>query len=264
MIKLWEENVPYNTAELCTEPFMTPYMVEGAKACVIICPGGAYCFLCLDKEGEWIAQMFNKNGISAFILNYRIAPKYHNPAILEDVLRAVRVARREAKTYGYDENKIAVMGFSAGGHLASMALTKFDYGKDTGDETDKISSRPDMGILCYPVITMDDYTHSGSRKNLLGDTWEDQAMRDEFSSEKNVRDDTPPCFIFHTAADKGVLPKNAMAMANALIEKNIITELHIFPFPGHGMGMGHTPDAMHASQWVGLLLNFIREYLLKS
>lgn len=263
MIKLWEEKIPCNTETLISEPFMTPYIVEGAKACVIICPGGGYSFLCLDKEGEWIAEMFNKNGISAFVLNYRIAP-YHNPAMLEDVLRAVRVARREAKTYGYDENKIAVMGFSAGGHLASMALTKFDYGKDTGDETDQISSRPDMGILCYPVITMDDYGHAGSRRNLLGDKYNDQEMRDAFSSEKNVRDDTPPCFIFHTAADKGVPPKNAISMANALIEKDIITELHIFPFPGHGMGMGHTPDAIHAGQWVGLLLNFIREYLLKS
>lgn len=263
MIKLWENNIPCNTDTLTTEPFMTPYMVEGAKACVIICPGGGYSFLCLDKEGEWIAEMFNQNGISAYVLNYRIAPAYHNPAMLEDVLRAVRVARREASTYGYDENKIAIMGFSAGGHLASMALTHFDYGKDSGDKTDAISSRPDMGILCYPVITMDDYTHQGSRRNLLGDRWQDQEARDEFSSEKKVRDDTPPCFIFHTAADKGVSPKNAMAMANALIEKDIITELHIFPFPGHGMGMGHTPDAKHAGQWVGLMLNFMREYLIK-
>jgi len=184
--------------------------------------------------------------------------------MLEDVLRAVRVARREAKTYGYDEDKIAIMGFSAGGHLASMSLTHFDYGKDSGDETDKISSRPDMGILCYPVITMDDYTHSGSRRNLLGDQWENQAERDKFSSEKNVKEDTPPCFIFHTAADTGVPPKNALAMANALIEKKIPTELHIFPFPNHGMGMGHTPEAKHASQWVGLMLNFMREYLIKS
>ena len=265
MIKLWENNIPCNDETHTTEPFMTPYMVEGSKACVIICPGGGYCFLCLDKEGAWIAEMFNKNGISAYVLNYRLAPNYHNPAMLEDVLRAVRVARREASTYGYDENKIAIMGFSAGGHLASMSLTHFDYGKDTGDETDRISSRPDMGILCYPVITMDDdYTHQGSRHNLLGEKRHDQAERDKFSSEKNIKDDTPPCFIFHTAADKGVLPKNAMAMASALIEKNIITELHIFPFPGHGMGMGHGPDAKHAGQWVGLLLNFIREYLIKS
>ena len=264
MIKLWEENIPCNTETLTTEPFMTPYMVENAKACVIICPGGGYSFLCLDKEGEWIAEMFNQNGISAYVLNYRIAPAYHNPAMLEDVLRAVRVARREASTYGYDENKIAIMGFSAGGHLASMSLTHFDYGKNTGDETDKISSRPDMGILCYPVITMDDYTHSGSRRNLLGSQWEDQAERDKFSSEKNVKDDTPPCFIFHTAADTGVPPKNALAMANALIEKKIPTELHIFPYPNHGMGMGHTPEAKHASQWVGLMLNFMREYLIKS
>jgi len=168
------------------------------------------------------------------------------------------------KTYGYDEDKIAIMGFSAGGHLASMALTHFDYGKETGDETDKISSRPDMGILCYPVITMDDYTHSGSRRNLLGKQWEDQEERDKFSSEKNVKDDTPPCFIFHTAADTGVPPKNALAMANALIDKKIPTELHIFPYPNHGMGMGHTPEAKHASQWVGLMLNFMREYLIKS
>ena len=264
MIKLWDKNIPCNTETLTTEPFMTPYMVEGSKACVIICPGGGYSFLCLDKEGEWIAKMFNKNGISAFVLNYRLAPSYHNPAMLEDVLRAVRVARRESATFGYDQDKIAILGFSAGGHLASMALTHFDYGKNDGDETDRISSRPDMGILCYPVISMGDYAHSGSRKSLLGDKWDDPCEQNKFSSEKNVKDDTPPCFIFHTAADKGVSPQNAMAMANALIQKNIITELHIFPFPGHGMGMGHTPDAKHAGQWVGLMLNFMQEYLIKS
>lgn len=260
-IKLWEKHIPYNTDTLTSVPFLMPYPVTGADKCVIVCPGGGYEHLCRDKEGEWIAEMFNQNGIFAYVLEYRIRP-YHNPAMLEDVLRAVRVARREAKTYGYDENKIAVMGFSAGGHLASMALTHFDGGREDGDETDRISSRPNMGILCYPVITMDDYTHWGSRENLLGDKWQDVSKRDCFSSEKQVKDNTPPCFIFHTAADTCVPVKNAVEMANALMAKRIPAELHIFPAPDHGMGMGHTPEAMHASQWVGLLLNFIKTYLV--
>ena len=258
-IKLWENEIPYNTETLTTVPYLTPFMVEGAKVCVIICPGGGYEHLCRDKEGEWLAEAFNQNGISAYVLEYRIKP-YHNPAMLEDVTRAIRVARREAKTYGYDEDKIAVMGFSAGGHLASMSVTHFDYGKD-GDETDAISSRPNMGILCYPVITMDDFTHHGSRYNLLGDRWQDEEARLEFSSEKQVREDTPPCFIFHTAADTCVPVANAMVMATGLVAKKIPCELHVFPTPDHGMGMGHTPDAMHAAQWFPLCVNAIRNWL---
>ncbi len=260
LIKLWEKAIPYNTEALTSIPYLTPYPVEGAKKCVVICPGGGYEHLCRDKEGEWIAEMLNQNDIFAFVLEYRLKP-YHNPAMLEDVTRAVRVARREAATYGYDSDKIAVMGFSAGGHLASMALTHFDYGKE-GDETDRLSSRPDMGILCYPVITMDDFTHEGSRYNLLGEMWQDEKARETFSSEKQVRPDTPPTFLFHTAADTCVPVANAIVMAQALMANKIPTELHIFPAPDHGIGMGHTPDAMHAGQWVRLLLNFIETYLI--
>lgn len=259
-IRLWEKEIPYYNEAWGDEPFLTPFIAEGAKTCVIIAPGGGYEGRCQDREGEHVAEMYNQNGISAFVLNYRVSP-YSNPAMLEDVLRAVRVARREAKNFGYDEDKIAMLGFSAGGHLASMALTHFDYGRTAGDETDKISSRPDAGILCYPVITLGPLTHIGSRQHLLGEHWQEEAEADRFSSEKNVRDDTPPCFLFHTAADTCVPVQNTLMMANALIEKKIPVELHIFPFGGHGMGLGQGPDTLHAAAWAPLSVRYLKTYL---
>lgn len=265
-IKLWEKDIPYYNENWGDEPCLFPFMAkrtakgERTNACVIIAPGGGYENRCFDREGEHVANMFCENGISAFVLNYRVAP-YSNPAMLEDVLRAVRVARREAANFGYDPHKIAVMGFSAGGHLASMALTHFDYGKRDGDETDRISSRPDAGILCYPVITLGEKTHAGSRRNLLGEKWQDEEEAARFSSEKAVREDTPPCFLFHTASDSAVPADNSMMMAAALMAKKIPVELHIFPFADHGMGMGQGPEALHAAQWVPLAVRYLKDYL---
>ncbi len=260
IIKLWENNIPYYNSEYGEEPFLTPYIVDGAKSCVIVAPGGAYIHKAHGHEGVTIAEEFNKNGISAFVLDYRVAP-YSYPAILEDVLRAVRVVRREAKNFGYCEDKIAVLGFSAGGHLASMSVTQFDYGRTDGDETDKISSRPDIGILCYPVITLGKYTHSDTKKFLLGEKINDDELAKKLSSEKAVRDDTPPCFIWHTAEDSAVPCENSLLFASALSNRKIPFELHIFPYGEHGLGLAQNSNNGYAAVWMTLAVRFIKTHL---
>lgn len=257
---LWNDTVPYYDETLGQNPKLTAFPVKNASSCVIVCPGGGYSQLCKDREGEVIAEYYNKSGISAFVLDYRIKP-YCYPAQLEDVLRAVRVVRSLASTYGYDENKIAILGFSAGGHLASMAVTHFDEGKVCGDEIDRISSRPDLGILCYPVITMGEYTDLGTRNNLLGDQRENPEMQAFLSSELTVRDNSPPCFIAHTVNDKTVPVQNSIMMASALIEKHVPVELHVFPYGRHGFSYGVYEGSEHAAQWLDLSIRYIKDYL---
>lgn len=257
---LWNDNIPYYEETVGQIPKLTAYPIKNAKACVIVCPGGGYSQLCKGHEGKDIAEYYNQHGISAFVLEYRIRP-YRYPTQLEDVLRAVRVVRSLASVYGYDEDKIAILGFSAGGHLASMAITHFDKGKENGDEIDKISSRPDLGILCYPVITMGEYTNLGTRNDLLGDLRDDPEMKAFLSSELNVKDNSPPCFIAHTVNDKTVSVQNSMMMASALIEKNIPVELHVFPYGRHGFSYGRDESTRHAGQWLDLSIRYIQDYL---
>jgi len=258
MIPLWENEIPYfNDAYGQQPPALDPHIVEGSKACVIVIPGGGYEWIANDHEGIAIANALNENGISALILRYRIKP-YMHPVMQCDVNRAVRVARSLAGQYGYDEDKIAVLGFSAGGHLAVTALTHFDYGKKDGDEIDRISCRPDMGILCYAVIQIHDkYTHTGTSVNLLGSE-PDRALADSMSGEKAVREDCPPCFIWHTFADCCVPCENALLFAKALSDKKIPYELHIFPEGPHGIGLGG--EWKHSAQWFPLLVNYIKDH----
>lgn len=262
-IKLWEKTTaPYYDEKKGPEPYMVPYIIKDSSACVVIAPGGAYIGKSSELEGTLIAEMLNKNGISAFVLDYRVKP-YCYPTMLEDVKRAIRKARFLSGEYGYDENKIAVLGFSAGGHLASMALTHFDLGKTDGDDIDRISSRPDLGILCYPVISLGKYTHPETKSCLLGDKINDEALAFELSGENSVKKDTPPCFIWHTAEDGAVAVENSILFANALRAKNIPFELHIFPYGPHGLGLGNgANDPLgHAAQWAPLCVRFIKDYI---
>ena len=258
MIYLWEKDIPLWNGEIGQEPpALEERIVEGAKACIIVIPGGGYEWIAYDHEGDAIANALNENGISAYILRYRIRP-YHHPAMQYDVNRAVRVARSLAGKYGYDADKIGVLGFSAGGHLAATAVTHFDYGKDDGDLIDRISCRPDLGVLCYAVIQIfDKYTHEGSSVNLLGATYEkvDRALADSMSAEKAVRDDTPPCFIWHTFEDNCVPCENSILFAKALADKKVPFELHVFPEGPHGLGLA--PEFPHSAQWFPLLVKFI-------
>lgn len=257
-IKLWEQGAPYYDKALGQpEPTLTPYIAEGAKekrGCVIICPGGGYQ-LRAYHEGEPIAKMINEIGVHAFVLNYRVAP-YKHPTELEDGLRAVRWVRYNADKYGIDPEKIAILGFSAGGHLAVSVSTQFDYGREDGDEIDKVSSRPDLSVFCYAVCTLEQpYAHMGSRYNLLGREADEELVK-SLSGPNAVREDMGPVFMWHTFNDASVPVQNSLMMATALREKNIPCELHIFPEGRHGLGLA--PEHPHVAQWASLLQNWLK------
>jgi Esterase/lipase len=258
-IKLWENGTPYYNEEYGQpETTITPYLLDKSEkhGCVIVCPGGGYVMRA-DHEGAPIAEMLNEAGISAVVLNYRVAP-YKDPAMLCDVKRAVKYVRYNAEKWNIDPEKIGVLGFSAGGHLTVTAIEHYDYGCDDGDEIDKMSSRPNAGILCYPVVSfVNRSAHVGSGKNLLGENATEEMLR-KYSGELNVRDDSPPVFMWHTGADGGVPVANCLDMATALQEKNIPFELHVFPYGVHGLGLA--PDDPHVAQWAKLLVNWLKLY----
>jgi acetyl esterase/lipase len=222
-------------------PTLTPYFAPPAKAtgaAFIICSGGSYATLA-PHEGVHYALWLNEHGITGFVLKYRLGSGgYRHPAMMQDVLRAIRYVRANAEKWRLDPNRVGVMGSSAGGHLASTALTHFDAGEPAAaDLIDRVSSRPSLGILCYPVITMGPDTHSGSKRNLLGDS-PDPGLVEFLSNEKRVTKDTPPTFIFHTFEDTAVKVENAMEFAAALRRNGVPFSLHIYPKGGHGMGLG--------------------------
>lgn len=232
-------------------PTLTPYFPPPDKATgasIVICPGGGYAVLA-PHEGVHYALWLNESGIAGFVLRYRLGSDgYRHPAMMQDILRAVRFVRAHAEEWDLDPNRIGVMGSSAGGHLAATALTHFDAGDPaSSDPVERVSSRPDLGILCYPVITMGPDTHAGSRRNLLGDSPTPELV--EFlSNEKQVTDRTPPVFIFHTFEDTAVKVENAMEFAASLRRHNVPFALHIYSKGDHGMGLGGAqwdPDGRH-------------------
>jgi acetyl esterase/lipase len=222
-------------------PTLTPYFAPPAKATgasVVICPGGGYANLA-PHEGFHYALWLNEQGITGFVLKYRLGSgSYKHPAMMQDVQRAIRYVRANAEKWDLDPNRIGVMGSSAGGHLASTALTHFDAGDSAAvDPIDRVSSRPDLGILCYPVITMGPDTHSGSKRNLLGDN-PDPKLVELLSNEKQVTGNTPPVFIFHTYEDAAVKVENVTEFAAALRRSGVPFSLHIYTKGAHGMGLG--------------------------
>ncbi len=264
-IKLWENGTPYFDPEKGQEePYLEPHMVKGSRICVIVCPGGGYHNL-VEHERTCIADALNQNGISAFILNYRVAP-YDYRAIVSDGSRAVRLTRYLAPEYGYDPDKIAVIGFSAGGHIASVMSTRYDKGDSlSADPVERMSSRPDTGILCYAVISLVDHAHQGSAKVFAGSGTPDDFLKktllNYYSGELSVQDDNPPIFLWHTAEDAVVPVENALHMALALREKKIPFELHVFPYGRHGRSLASGDRyAPLVGSWVRLLvdnLNFV-------
>jgi acetyl esterase/lipase len=222
-------------------PTLTPYFAPPGKAkgaSFIICPGGGYAALA-PHEGFQYAIWLNEQGITGFVLKYRLGSNgYRHPAMMQDVQRALRYVRANAEKWNLDPNRIGVMGSSAGGHLASTALTHFDAGNAAAaDPIDRVSSRPSLGILCYAVITMGPDTHAGSKQYLLGDNPE-PALVELLSNEKQVTANTPPVFIFHTYEDSAVKVENALEFASALRRNKVPFALHIYPKGGHGMGLG--------------------------
>ena len=252
--KLWEQNTPFFNPDFGqAEPDMEFFKGEG-KGCVIVCAGGAYSFRS-DHEGIPVAKWLQSAGVSAFNLTYRFAP-YRYKATVGDVLRAVRLARHYAGELGYDRDKIGVLGFSAGGHLASCAAVHFDdcEEKIAGDEIDSESSRPDAAILCYPVISSDETIgHMGSFENLLGD---ENDKRDFFSNENQIKDNTPPTFLWHTSDDEAVNVENSLRFAAGLRRKNIPFELHVFPHGQHGLGLARDTDRV--GEWTTACENWLK------
>jgi acetyl esterase/lipase len=253
---LWSGGAPGAVGdEEADKPSLTVFLPPADKAvgtAVIVCPGGGYQHLAATYEGKEPAQWLNQRGIAAFVLRYRLAPRYRHPAPMHDIQRAIRTVRARAKEWGVDPHKIGVWGFSAGGHLAATAATHFDDGAPAAaDKIDRVSCRPDFAILSYPVITfLPPFGHRGSRDNLLGKD-ADEKLIDSLCNEKQVTADTPPTFLFHTNSDAGVTAENSVLFYLALRKAKVPAELHIYEKGKHGVGLA-PKDAILAT-WTARL-----------
>lgn len=261
-ILLWENGAP-NAAgkEAIDIPTITPYLVpkEAATgATIIVFPGGGYSHLSEIKEGSDVAKWLNSLGISAFVLKYRLGMKYHQPNQLLDAARAVRMVRSRAKELGLDPNRIGILGFSAGGHLASTLGTHFDAGTpDAKDEIERVSSRPDVMILLYPVITMGEFTHSGSKLNLLGENPMPELIK-QYSNELQVTKDTPPTFLAHAVTDTAVPVENSLLFVEALRKAKVPFELHLYEHGPHGFGLAPTMPIL--ASWTGRCTDWLGQH----
>ena len=262
-LPLWPAGAPGALGTSSNDiPTITPYLPDGTNAtgaAMVICPGGGYAHLA-PHEGNDYALWLNQHGIACFVLKSRLGSSgYHHPAMLNDVTRAMRWVRAHAAEYAIDAHRIGVMGSSAGGHLASSILTHFDAGDpNAADKIEQQSSRPDLGILCYAVITLGEFTHHGSRNNLLG-TNQTAELVEYLSSERQVSDSTPQCFLLTTFEDKAVPMENTLLFAEALRKHNVPFALHVYEKGGHGMGLKDKPPFAHPHPWAGDCLFWLQE-----
>jgi acetyl esterase/lipase len=260
---LWPAGAPGATgSEDKDKPKLIRYLASekaANRAAVVICPGGGYGGLAMGHEGHEIAKWFNEQGVSAFICDYRHRGKgYGHPAPMQDAQRAIRMVRSRAKEFQLDANRIGVIGFSAGGHLASTVATHFDSGnsQDT-DPIQQVSSRPDFAILCYPVIAFgESFTHHGSQQNLLGREPDAELVK-KLSNEKQVTKDNPPTFLWHTADDAVVLVENSIQFFEALHAIKVPAELHVYEKGRHGLGLAK--DVPGAENWPDELLAWLKQ-----
>jgi acetyl esterase/lipase len=242
-------------------PSITPFLgtTNATRAAIIIFPGGGYEHLATDKEGTQVARWLNTLGVTSFVARYRLGPRYHHPVMMQDALRAVRFVRSNAARWNLDPTRVGVLGFSAGGHMASTAGTHFDAGNRSSQDTvERVSSRPDVMVLVYPVITMDErLAHHGSRKNLLGDSPPDSLVR-LMSNETRVTRETPPTFIVATTDDATVPVQNSLMFYEALRAAGVPAELHIFESGHHGFGLA--PDDPVLSTWTSQCELWLRRH----
>lgn len=258
---LWPEGAPGKKGdEEVDKPWLWAYPVTGEKAtgtAVVVCPGGGYGALAVDHEGTQVARWLNSIGVSAFVLKYRLGQRYQHPAPMQDVQRAMQFVRAHAPQYKLAPHRIGVMGFSAGGHLASTCATHFlEADPSASDPLLKVSSRPDFAILAYPVISMTEtWGHGGSKRNLLGES-PDPELAKSLSNDLQVTEKTPPTFIFHTAEDPGVPVENAMAFFAACRRHKVPAEMHIYQFGPHGVGLAPGDPAL--STWKDRLHDWLR------
>lgn len=261
VLPLWDTTPPNHRASDLTEGQRTEYNIQwydrvqtptvevrhpsrGASTgqAVVVCPGGGYATLAYDWEGTDTANWLNSLGITAVVLKYRLPEDASNAtpwlSPLLDAQRALRFTRAHAAEWGIDPAKVGIMGFSAGGHLAATATTRFDAGDPTAaDPIDRLSCRPDFSILIYPVISMaEGVTHGGSRQNLLGDHPTAEQV-DHYSNELQVTDDTPPTFLLHSGDDNAVPVENSLRFYRALVAHHVPAEMHLYPYGGHGFAL---------------------------
>lgn len=259
-ILLWPEGAPgAQGTDDVDQPTIRLYRPEAAPkgAAVLICPGGGYGALATDHEGHQLALWFNRIGVTAAVLKYRLGPRYHHPAPLQDAQRGLRILRSQAADLQISSDRIGVMGFSAGGHLASTLSTHYDAGDAASDDPiERVSCRPDFTVLGYPVISLSaDYAHRGSGKNLLGENPDPELLK-SLSNETQVTADTPPAFLFQTNEDAGVPAENALHYVLALRKHGVPCELHLYQHGPHGVGMG-VGDPVLAS-WMDRLHDWLK------
>lgn len=256
VVELWPEGPPGGPAidgampaeevgdggrvRMVSVPTLTVYLPDEEQAtgaAIVVCPGGGYWLLAMDHEGHGVARFFAEHGVAAFVLKYRHYP-YRHPVPMHDAQRAVRLVRHHAEDWGVDPERVGIMGFSAGGHLASTVATHHDPGDpDADDPVQRQSCRPDFAILGYPVIALvGDAAHGGSRRNLLGPDATDQTAA-ALNNHENVDEDTPPTFLFHARDDGAVPLANSAIFFAALEQSGVEGELLVQEAGGHGFGM---------------------------
>lgn len=268
---LWPEGAPGAMGSNIEDiPTITVYRADPATAsgsAIVICPGGGYGALAIDHEGHEVAEWLNSIGITGVILKYRLGPKYSHPIPLLDAQRAIRTVRARAEDWGVDTGRVGILGFSAGGHLASTTGTRFDAGTtDSEDPIERQSCRPDLMILGYPVVAMaTEFGHSGSKRNLLGEDPPEELV-ESLSNEKRVTSETPPTFLVHTNEDSGVAAENSLLFVLALRKAGVPVEFHLFEAGRHGLGLGGglptrgiEPDSAF-SAWPGLCGTWLKRY----
>jgi acetyl esterase/lipase len=259
-IALWDGPAPGALGnEDADRPTLTLFRPgrQPVNTAIIIAPGGGYGALASNHEGRQLANFFNSMGVTAFVLKYRLGPRYRHPVELGDIQRAIRLVRTRAKDFGVTPDRIGIMGFSAGGHLVSTAATHFDAGNPAAaDPIDRTGSRPDFLIVGYGVISFDPaITHAGSVRNLLGENPDPKLIQD-LSNELRVTAQTPPTFLFHTANDPSVPVENSVRFFQALRVNKVPAEMHIYSDGPHGVGMALGDPSL--STWTNLLMNWLR------
>ncbi len=256
-VPIWPEGAPELIGAAPEDvPMLTPYLPGSPSptSAIVICPGGGYQRRA-DHEGEPVARWLNTLGVAAFVVDYRVAPHRH-PIPLIDAQRAIRTVRANAAGWNVDPDRVGILGFSAGGHLAATAATQWDFGDaSAGDQVARQGCRPDLAILCYPVISFLHASHVGSMTNLLGETPTLTERRAQ-SAELNVTPETPPAFLWHTADDDAVDVENSLVFASALRRHGVPFALHVFLSGAHGLGLADSHA--EAGAWTDLCSGFLR------
>jgi acetyl esterase/lipase len=262
---LWPKGAPGALGDTDKDkPKLTSYLPAPDKrngTAVVVCPGGGYQHLATGHEGKEIADWLTEHGVAAFVVEYRLGPRYHHPAPLQDAQRAIRLVRSRAKDLGLNPKRIGIWGFSAGGHLASTAATKFDAGKaDSADPVERVGCRPDFAILCYPVISLEKpHAHWGSRENLLGKNPDDKLVQ-SLCNHKQVTKETPPTFLFHTKDDRAVPVQNSELFYQACKKAGVSIKMVLYDKGPHGVGLARKDPVL--SKWPLQLQAWMKEQKL--